>query len=150
MLRTPALLVCGAMLALSQDSPSDQNAVERTITSLNDPARRSVAFTQDGDGPSRYAELRASTPGRDFRILGPLESARPVVNISHEPWGEADILLPDPRHSGTVFVSPDVALSEVICVYRHPGGLTQTIPVLFVLTREGATWKIASLRILAR
>jgi hypothetical protein len=79
-----------------------------------------------------------------------MESARPVLTISHEPWGEANILFPDPRHSGTVFVGPDVALSEALCVYQHPGELTPTIPLLFVLKREGATWKIASLRILAR
>jgi hypothetical protein len=148
MLRTVAFVLCAATLASSQESAADQ--IERTITSLNDPARRSDAFAQESDGLSRYEELRASLPGSAFRILGPMESARPVLTISHEPWGEANILFPDPRHSGTVFVGPDVALSEALCVYQHPGELTRTIPLLFVLKREGATWKIASLRILAR
>ena len=99
------------MFAWSQETPADQ--IERTITSLNDPARR----------------------GSD-------DLARTV--------GEAQFQFPDSRHSGTVFIGSDLALSESSCIYQRPGELTHSIPLLFVVKREGATWKSASLRILAR
>lgn len=76
MLRTAAFLVCAAILARSQEWPSDQIGIERAITSLNDPARRSSVFAQDGDARSRYVELRASIHAADFRILG--RSSLPV------------------------------------------------------------------------
>jgi hypothetical protein len=148
MLRTAAFLISAATMALPQEPPADQ--IERTITSLNDPARRASAFAQDGDGPSRYQELKSAIPVSTFRILGPMESASPVLTISHEPWGEAQLEFPDPRHYGTVFIGSDLALSESSCMYRHPGEFAHFIPLLFVLKREGGAWKIASLRILAR
>jgi hypothetical protein len=152
MLRTAAFFICGPImtlsLAFSQERPSDRIAIDRTISALNDPTRRSSVFAQEGDGLSRYAELRALTPATAFRILGPMESARPVVRISQEPWGEADISLPNAR-SGIVFIGPDIALSEGTCVYEIAAGITQTKPLLFVLRREDGAWKIASLRILA-
>ncbi len=136
------------MLAFPQELPSDRVSIDRAITSLNDPARRTSAFAQEGDARARYAELRASTPTTGFRILGPVESARPVVRISHEPWGEAEISLPNTR-SGIVFIGSDVALSEGACVYEVAEGITRTKPLLFVLRREMGEWKIASLRVLA-
>lgn len=141
-------MVCAALMALPQEPPAGQ--IERTITSLNDPARRASAFAEDGDGPSRYEELRTAIPVKTFRILGPMESASPVLTISHEPWGEVQLQFPAPRHYGAVFIGSDLALSESSCMYQYPGELTRTIPLLFVLKREGGAWKIASLRILAR
>jgi hypothetical protein len=148
MLRTAAFIVCTAVMAFPQEPPADQ--IERTITSLNDPARRASAFAENGDGPSRYEELKSAIPVKTFRILGPMESASPVLTISHEPWGEVQLQFPAPRRYGTLFIGSDLALSESSCMYQYPGELARTIPILFVLKREGAKWKIASLRILAR
>lgn len=156
MLRTASFLVCGAMAAVSQvpqgvtgDRLHDRIAINRVIDSLNDPFRRSEAFAREGDGPARYAELRRSTPAKQFRILGPRNSGVPVVTISHEPWGEADIRLPDDLRSGILFIAPDVALSEGACSYEQGDGAMRRKPLLFVLKREAGAWKIASLRTVA-
>jgi hypothetical protein len=127
----------------------DRIAIERAIESLNNPFRRSEVFAREGDGPARYAELRRSTPAKEFRILGP-NSGVPVVTISHEPWGEADIRLPHDLRSGILFIGPDVALSEGGCSYQEAGGSTRRKPLLFVLKRDAGAWKIASLRLVAR
>ncbi len=92
----------------------------------------------------------------------------PTVTISHDPWGEATINFPGmpplppagfypwinlwiyPRIvSGAIrFITPDVALAEGAWIYQD-GAATQTIPLLFVMKKEGDNWKIASLRVLA-
>lgn len=155
MIRTAASVFCGAMLAVAQVHEGiaggrleDRIVIDRAIDSLNDPSRLSNAFAQEGDGPVRYGELRASTPAKGFRILGPISSGVPTVKISHEPMGEADIRLPDGR-SGIVFIGADVALSEGACTYENADGSTRRKPLLFVLKKEADVWKIASLRILA-
>jgi hypothetical protein len=155
MIRTAAFLFCAAMLALSQvrqGAPGgrldDRIAIDRAIDALNDPSRLSNAFAHSGDGPARYAELRASTPAIAFKILGPLASDARVVTISHEPWGEADFGLSNTLWSQIVFISADVALSEGACTYEEGDGSTRRKPLLFVLKREAGVWKIASLRML--
>jgi hypothetical protein len=69
-------------------------------------------------------------------------SDHPNVTISHEPWGEATINLMSPGILiATIrFITPDVALAD---------GTTHTIPLLFVMKREGENWKIASVYVLA-
>jgi len=79
------------------------------------------------------------------------------VTISLEPMGEASIHLPDtleilnPRIAcGTLrFITPEVALADASWTYQGEGAATQTVPLLFVMKKEGADWKIAALRILA-
>lgn len=133
MLRAAVFLICVLMPAFSQVPQSlpgerlhDRMAIERAIESLNDPSRRAEVFASEGDGPSRYAELRRSTPAKEFRILGPLNSSVPVVTISHEPWGEADIRLPGDLRSGILFIGPDVALSEGACSFEEGDGALRT------------------------
>ena len=86
---------------------------------------------------------------------------QPVVTISKEPWGEVTIDFPAtlslppmnivaPRIvSGAIrFITPDVALAEGDWIYDD-GVVMRSVPLLFVMKREGEDWKIASLRVLA-
>jgi hypothetical protein len=69
------------------------------------------------------------------------------VVISHEPWGEASI-----SWSGcgpivsraTRFITADVALTEAGCAYDE----SSSVPVLFVMKRDGPDWKLAAARVL--
>ncbi|HWE00240.1 MAG TPA: hypothetical protein VG345_14410, partial [Bryobacteraceae bacterium] len=133
-IRTTVFLFCCAMLALPQNREGipnerearDRVAIGRVIASLNEPSQRNNAFAHAGDAPAQYAELRRSIPALEFRILGPGESTgAPIVKISHEPWGEAEIALPPPPRPVIVFIGPDVALAEGGCAYAGADGLTQ-------------------------
>jgi len=158
-MRLNAGLTAFSVVALfSASSAWAEEAVERSaigavIASLNEPAQPNAVFTSDGDGASELARLRKANPA--LRIIGPSEASAPMptMTISHEPWGEARINFP-PMESRTVersitFVSPDVALAEGAYTYQDSFGVTQTIPLLFVMKKQGEDWKIASLRVLA-
>ena len=86
---------------------------------------------------------------------------RPTVTISHEPWGEAAIGVPalaslpaveilNPRivNGAIRLIAPGVAVADGDWTYKD-GAVTQTIPLFFVLKKEGDSWKFASLRVLA-
>lgn len=121
------------------DESAERQDIDRVIASVNDnpPA---ATFTADSDARPTLERLRpwAKERGR-----------RPAVVISHDPWGEATISWTGPCGpivSRTIrFITPDVALADATCGYGDSSGL----PLLFVLKKERADWKIASLRILA-
>lgn len=148
------LLLC--VPCLGADESADRVAIERAISGLNE-FRLAAPFTQDSSALDELKRLPNVAPLK-WRDLGP--GCKPTVKISHEPWGEATIgcqfetprtvEMLNPRISGgaVTFITPDVALSEGSWTYDN-GSTQQTIPLFFVLKKEGAEWKIASLRILA-
>jgi len=131
------LLFAGGLWA---DEPSDRQAIERVIVSLNESPPLPTLFTADSDARITLDLLR---PWSDRR------AHRPTVVISHEPWGEATISWAGacgPIVNRRVrFITPDVALADAGCVYD----VNNAAALLFVMKKEGADWKIASLRRLA-
>ena len=84
------------------------------------------------------------------------------MTISHEPWGEATInfasmggmprmemLNPRIVGSNIRFITLDVALADGAFTYEDGRAAAQTTPILFVMKKQGADWKIVSIRILA-
>jgi hypothetical protein len=146
----PWLALCFASFALA-DEAADRMVICRTIAALNELPRRTVLFTGDANASSELERL----PKVAARTFGTASGA--TVTISHEPMGEATIHLPDtleilnPRIAcGTLrFITPEVALADASWTYQGEGAATQTVPLLFVMKKEGADWKIAALRILA-
>lgn len=155
-------LLCLSLLTASYawaDEAADRMAVDRTIAALNEVPQRAPVFTADA-----YSELDhlPDVQPQAFRIAGPARTDSGMVTISHEPWGEAalnfpgtaslptlEILNPRIASGATRFVTPDVAVTDGVWTYKDNAGATQTIPLLFVMKREGNNWKIASLRVLA-
>jgi len=154
-----------ASLALADDA-TDRAAIDRVIAGLNEQPRPAALFTGDSDARAELDRLPAVAP-LEFRLRPPAAdpavlpgTSSPTVTISHEPWGEAAIDFPgrtlaaeltNPRiSSGTIrWITPEVALADGSWTYRDKGGATQTIPLLFVVKKEGGNWKIAGLRTLA-
>ena len=150
----------------SADEGADRLSIDRAIAALNELPQRPALFT--GDAFSEFDRLPNTKTGA-FRVLGSQEDPaslapidHPMVVISHEPWGEATITFPgasshpavemlNPRIASAVsrFITSDVALTEGTWTYKNDGGTTQTVPLLFVMKKEGDSWKIASLRVLA-
>ncbi|MCU1258458.1 MAG: hypothetical protein JWO80_1343 [Bryobacterales bacterium] len=147
----------------SADEAADRIAIDRAIAALNEMPPRATLFTEDSSSElERLPNVRAVA----FRILRPSgdlvslpRTDHPSVTISHEPWGEATIALApmsppaleilNPRIvSSTIrFITPNVALADGEWTYKD-GATTQSTPLLFVMKKEGDSWKIASLRVL--
>lgn len=139
------------------DEAADRAAVAQAIGVLNQAAVPADLF-EDSFDPSILDELRLGKIVQ-FRVLSiPEFPLPPALIISHQPWGEARIGSPlpelellSPRFSAASvqFVGPDVALADGTLRYTSNAGTPGTTPLLFVLRRQGARWKIAAVRRLA-
>ena len=153
-------------------SPEDRQAIERTIVRLNlwllwdMPAITkppSSIFTADAisdlDKMPRPKTLSVRQSADPASIDG---DWHPVVTVSEQPWGEAQINLPgfdpnrkveflNPRISVTRvrFLTPEVALADGTWTAQE-GEAKHTVPLLFVMKKEHDGWKIAVARRLAR
>jgi hypothetical protein len=151
--RVLPLVLLGWTLAWG-DEAVDRTAIAETIASLNRPAAQALLFTSDSDART---ELNKLWSGKKPTYVVRQNAGQPKVVISSEPWGEAQIVFPvpvveatNPRFVGGAvrFLSDDVALAEGSLVERT-GEERQSTPLLFILKREGADWRIASMRVLA-
>ena len=125
-------------VSLWGDEAADRAQIASVIATLNQAPELARLFTADSDAASVLAEISRLTP---------------VVTISHEPWGEATwgFAGSRPRISSTAvrFITPDVALidgSAVDGTASRADGKDST-PLLFVMKKEGDSWKIASIRL---
>jgi hypothetical protein len=139
------------------DEAAERIAISRAITSLNEPSKQNTLFTGDGRAYYEFERLRRAKP-LAFQIIGPpsdpvlvAQTDHPTVTISHEPWGEVTINFPARESRRPIaFITPDVVLAEGACTYEDDHATKQTTPLLFVMKKEGDSWKIASIRVLAR
>ena len=137
------VILCLLLLAAQGwgDETTERQAIERVIASVNESAPAPTLFTADSDARLVLDLLRP---------WGDRHARRPAVVVSHEPWGEATISWSGacgPIVSRRVrFITPDVALADAACIYDDD----TAAPLLFVMKKDGADWKIASLRRLAR
>jgi hypothetical protein len=165
--RMKAVLCLPLVLAsyASADEAADRVSIARAIAGLNELPHRAALFNDDAF--CELARLPDVNP-RSFRILEPQgypssspQADGPTVTISHEPWGEATITFPgvtslqtleilNPRIANRAvrFITPDVALADGDWTYDDSSGSKRTVPILFVMKKEGDDWKIASLHVL--
>ena len=154
----PFLLVASCVWA---DDIADRVSIDRVIAALNEVPVSPQLFTTDASSElGRLPKVSA----RNLRPQGavPQRAGGPTVVISHEPWGEAtidfrgrsaaapqmEVLNPRITNSAARFVTPDVAVVDGTWLYRGSTGARQTIPLFFVMKRDGSSWKIAALRVL--
>jgi len=139
--------------SLAQESP-DRIAIQMAIVSLNRQPTPISVFVEGSGAGAEFARVIALAGGR-FRVVGPLDAdnptERPIVKISHEPWGEAEITLPGQSGigSGIVFVSAEVALADGELFASDGEGGTVRRRLLFVMKKIGTEWKTASVRLIA-
>jgi hypothetical protein len=145
------LLLSFAASAADSDS---RMAVMRTILAFNEGPPRQSLFTANASIAPEFDRLwdgKRLSYGR----VAPSEGARPTIQISHEPWGEATIGFP-PLRTEVVnprvvtdevrFVFDDVAIVDGAFVYDSEGGRQRT-RLFFVLRKEHDEWKIAAVRV---
>ncbi len=135
------------------DEAADRAGIAQVILALNKSPQAAELFEESAD-TSVLDELWSGKRIRVRLLAPPASPDSMTVIVSHEPWGEARIGQPlpameavNPRISaGKVqFVSPDVALADGEFIYSDQTG-SQSVPLLFVMKRDVAAWKIAVVR----
>jgi hypothetical protein len=111
------------------DQAADRTAIEKVIGSLSTAKPVSILFTPDAE--SDLGRLTAMN--------------RTMTDAANQPWSE---LTPPLLVIDSVrFITPDVAL--VNAANTQIGTVPRRVPILFVMRKVGADWKIAALRLLS-
>ena len=118
------------------DEAKDRIAINEIIEAINDPVQRPTLFTKDTDSTVNFDRLiDLHLRSRNVGVGG--------VGID-ETWR----VLTVPRVvSGTIrFITPEVAIVDGASVIRGAVTLVETVPLLFVLKKEQAVWRICAVR----
>jgi hypothetical protein len=125
----PCLLAAGAWA----DEAGDRAAIEKAVAAFNDPAIRESLFAADVDAAQ---ELRG------------LERSGAVwFEDADRPWPE--VTRPKIAAGHIRFITPDVALVDAALAQYGTVVLRRSLPLLFVMKREGGGWKISALRVMS-
>ena len=113
------------------DERTDRTAIQALVEALNADSKTppSSLFTADAD--NRLASLADLD-----RMLLP----------ANTPWSE--VTKPRIMLQSIRFVTPDVALVDAANTQFGSAILVRRVPVLLIVTREAAGWRIASLRVM--
>ena len=131
------VIICLAALfaiMLKANEVTDRAAIDAVIEAVNNPLQRTRLFTKDLD----------STVNFDRLIDLHLASSATVPVGTPEPWR----LLTEPHIvSGAIrFITPDVAMVDAASTVRGAVTLAETVPLLFILKKEQAGWRINAVR----
>jgi len=174
--------LCGCLgLAVGTwaNQASDVDSVKSAVAALNDPAARASLFTLDANGRPQLEALLA-TPGGPYQLFPntvmPVPDQNLTVIISHEPMGEAQIVMPPlapyvnvlarpatkPPHitaRGVRFVTSDVAVVDAVIDNPVQGfanfqtadaGVNKraaTAEVVLILVKQGGDWLVSVARL---
>ena len=131
----PLLLAAG----IHADEAQDRAAIDKAIAGLNDPAQRAGLFTKDVDLTVDFDHLvdlnRASATWTGVMVGG------------NEPW--TGLTVPRVVSGSIRFVTTDVALVDGASMIEGAVTLVRRVPLLFVMRREPARWRIGAVRVLA-
>lgn len=119
------------------DEAQDRTAIDKAIAALNDPVQRAALFTKDADSGVNFDRLID---------LHTANTSRMVIGMN-EPWTQ----MTAPRVvSGSIrFITPDVATVDGASTIEGAVTLARSVPLLFVMKKEGAGWRISMVRVLA-
>jgi len=123
-------LLFAACACARADEAADRAAIGRVVAALN-------AIESGKEGKREAASLFTANAENELpQLLNP---------ALRQPWSETT--KPALALRSVRFVAPDVALAEAD--YTQIGStIVRRVPVLLVMKKEGAEWRIASLRLL--
>jgi hypothetical protein len=122
-------------MRLLADEAGDRDAITKVIAAVNDPAQRARLFTKDVDTAIDFDRLI------DLHLTCPSCS---VVNGRTETWRE--MTAPRVVSTSIRFITPDVAIVDAVSTVRGAVTLAESVPLLFVLKKEGTDWRIDAVR----
>jgi hypothetical protein len=121
------------------DEAGDRDAITRAVAALNDPAQRPRIFTKDVDTIVDFDRLI------DLHL--PCSSCGGVAIGRNETWRELSV--PRIVINSIRFITPDVSVVDGASTIRGAVTLAASVPLLFVLKKEGSEWRIDAVRRLA-
>ena len=130
----PLLFAAG----LRADEAKDRASIEKVIATLNDPVQRAALFTSDASSDvdfDRLIDLHRPDRFVPYRPIG--------IN---ETWTE--LTAPYVVSGAIRFITADVATVDGASTISGAIVLVPRVPLLFVMKRESAKWKISSVRVL--
>jgi len=159
------LVLCLSILMASSawaaDEAGDRAAIEKVISTLNSAPGSPGLFTEDfSDGAvlTSLGVFRSAAIRQDAILLGvPCQAPEvwPELGCPSQTrsGGQLTVGLPAPTSHFVIqsirLLTPDVALVDAVNERGRAGALGHT-PVLLVLRKDGAVWRIASLRAMRR
>jgi len=160
------LVLCLSILVASSsawaaDEAADRAAIEKVISTLNSAPGSPGLFTEDfGDGAvlTSLGVYRSAAIRQDAIPLGvPCQAPEVWPELGCPPQtrsgGQSTVGLPAPPAHFVIqsirLLTPDVALVDALNERGGAGALRHS-PVLLVLRKDGAVWRIASLRVMRR
>jgi hypothetical protein len=123
-------------IGLWADEAGDRDAITKVIAAVNDPVLRPRLFTKDVDTAVDFNRLI------DLHLL--CSSCAGDVIGMNERWREMTV--PRIVSSSIRFITPDVAMVDGASTIRGAVTLAESVPLLFVLKKEGAEWRINAVR----
>ena len=126
-------------IALQADEAQDRAAIDKMIAALNDPAKRANLFMKDADSAINFDRLIDL-----HRLTAPSPG---VVIGMNETWTQ--LTAPRVVSERIRFVTQDVATVDGASTIDGAITLARRVPLLFVLKKVGAEWRISAVRVLA-
>jgi hypothetical protein len=126
-------------IALQADEAQDRAAIDKLIAALNDPAKRANLFVKDADSAINFDRLIEL-----HRLPAPSPGA--VIGMN-ESWTQ--LTAPHVVSERIRFVTQDVATVDGASTIDGAITLARRVPLLFVLKKVGAEWRISVVRVLA-
>jgi hypothetical protein len=133
----PVLLTCFAA-ALWAGEIEDRAAIEKVIAALNQPAQRARLFTNDADCPVDFDRLIDLHKKYDPGLMIGMDETWTLLTVPR-------VVLRNIR-----FITMEVAMVDGASTIRGAVTLARSVPLLFVMKKEGGEWRISAVRVLTR
>jgi hypothetical protein len=133
-MRSAACLVLAAAALAHADERADRLAIKRIVASLNE------RFASGGP----LSQFFSSDAEKELAALQDLD--RRLHPSAQQPWSE--VTAPSIVVASLRFVTADVAIADAASTRFGSTIGVSRVPVLLILRREAAGWKIASVRVL--
>ena len=133
------MIVCLAALfatMLKADEVTDRAAIGAVIEAVNNPLQRTRLFTKDLDSKVNFDSLIDMHLDSSARV--------PVPVGTPEPW--RNLTAPHIVSGAMRFITPDVAMVDGASIVRGAVTFADAVPLLFVLKKEQAGWRINAVR----
>jgi len=134
------LILCFSLFCAARlwaDEAQERAAIDKAIAAVNDPVQRAGRLAWDVDSGVDFDRL-VDLHRKNSLSLG-------VVIGMHEPWTE--LTVPSVVSGRIRFITADIAIVDGASTIRGAVTLAPSVPLLFVMKKAGAGWRIVSVQV---
>jgi hypothetical protein len=131
-------------VGLWADEAGDRAVINKVIAAVNDPAQRPGLFTKGVDSDvdfDRLVDLHTECPSSSGAMRG---TQRAFSIGMDETWRV--LTVPRVVIGSVRFMKRDAAIVDGASTIRGATTLAESVPLLFVLKKKGAEWRISAVR----